>query len=215
MRLDKEERAVLRRETGTRYRLPLRLILIAALIAGVVSMVVFHAPHVVAGGKFGAFIDAPFLIIFGFPGYAPFVALFFLLKYLRARPLKKRLGFDPRKQNRAAGVIYCFDELRLTRAQLITGYGTDALRFPLRGLVASVQNTGATAGGNDDRRVHVTIKGPDANFVYSKAATTDSIDKDARQLAALLNYEASIVRAPLKKAQHTPQTEPSASEADA
>lgn len=101
---------------------------------------------------------------------------------------KKDFGFDPRKQNRAEGVIFWFHELRLTRTELIKGYEENAQRIPLQGLTASVR-TGQT--------VQITIEGPGTKFIYRNAFDARSNLRRAQQFAALLNYEASLQRAPL------------------
>jgi hypothetical protein len=170
------------------------VIVFAGMLTGVVSIVVgicvFGAPHGSAKGV---------ALIYGFPAYAPFVAFYSILRYTQIaavkKAVKKVLGFDPRKQNRAAGVIYHFYELRMTRTELIKGYGTGAPRIPLRGLTATVRDAGTSTG-----RVDITIKGPDTKLVYSM---TDSVlrgtTRNARQFANLLNYEASLLGAPPKK----------------
>jgi len=126
-----------------------------------------------------------------------FVALKLLLlafwcfaHYKQRAAVKKVVGFDPREHNRAEGVIYHFYELRITRTELIKGYGTGALRIPLHGLTATVTKTDT---------VDITIKGPGTKFVYSMP-----IDvlaglnlRRARQFAALLNYEAGLQGASL------------------
>jgi hypothetical protein len=108
------------------------------------------------------------------------------LYYNQRAAVKKVVGFNPRKQNRAEGVIFWFYELRITRAELIKGYEMNAQRIPLRGLTATVTETDT---------VDVTIKGPDTKFVYSMP---DDVlggfnPTRARQFAALLNYEAGRV----------------------
>jgi hypothetical protein len=103
--------------------------------------------------------------------------------------VRKLLGFDPREQNRAEGVIFCFYELRITRSELIRGYEKTAQRIPLRGLTAAVTKT---------RTVDIAIEGPDTKFVYSEpdGAAGGSNPREAQQFAALLNYEASLQTAP-------------------
>jgi hypothetical protein len=102
--------------------------------------------------------------------------------YQRRAALKKVVGFNPRKQNRKEGVIFAFYELRVTRTELIKGYGTGALRIPLQGLTAAITNTAT-----------VTIEGPGTKFAYRRGADDP---RRARQFAALLNYEASLRGAP-------------------
>ncbi len=110
--------------------------------------------------------------------------------YKQRAAIKKAVGFNPRKQNRAEGVIFWFYELRLTRAELIKGYEMNAQRIPLRGLTATVTET---------TTVDVTIEGPDTKFTYSKPDDVlgDFNPTRARQFAALLNYEAGLL-APAK-----------------
>jgi hypothetical protein len=110
--------------------------------------------------------------------------------YNQRAAVKKVVGFDPREHNRAEGVIYHFYELRITRAELIKGYGTGALRIPLQGLTAMVTKTDT---------VDITINGPGTKFIYSM--TIDVLAglnlRRARQFAALLNYEAGLQGASL------------------
>jgi hypothetical protein len=100
---------------------------------------------------------------------------------------KKVVDFNPRKQNRAQGVIFWFYELRITRTELIRGYEENAQRIPLRGLTATVV-TGQT--------VQIRIEGPDTKFVYRNAFDAEFNQTRALQFAALLNYEASLQGAP-------------------
>jgi hypothetical protein len=101
---------------------------------------------------------------------------------------KKVVDFNPRKQNRAQGVIFSFYELRITRTELIRGYEENAQRIPLQGLTATVV-TGQT--------VQIRIEGPDTKFVYRNAFDAEFNQTRALQFAALLNYEASLQGAPL------------------
>lgn len=200
--LDRKELAILRREGGP-WKWVAWLTVFAAVLAGFASMAVFHAPHPANGGSKGVFL------IYGAPGYAPFLVLFAILNYMRMAPAKKVLGFDPKKQNRAEDVVFWFCELRITRTELIKGYGPDAPRIPLRGLTATVENTGTKTDHVDDRRVDITINGPDTKFVYSAAANgvfSSFTASDARQFAALLNYEAGLLGAPQEKVQEKPRT---------
>jgi hypothetical protein len=86
------------------------------------------------------------------------LALWCFAYYKHRAAVKKLVGFDPREQNRAEGVIFWFHELRITRTELIKGYEENARRIPLRGLTAAVTKTDT---------VDITIKGPDTKFVYS------------------------------------------------
>ena len=96
-------------------------------------------------------------------------------------------------RNRAEGVIAEWARLRITPTELILGYGKNALRFPLAGLSAKVEGSGAQArsgrlGGNDNRRIHVIIEGPGTAIVRTKKArATYNGDAQARQFAATLN----------------------------
>jgi hypothetical protein len=51
-RRDKEEMALRRQEAGPGYKVALRLTMVAMVVGGFVSMVVFHAPQYI-GGKPG------------------------------------------------------------------------------------------------------------------------------------------------------------------
>ncbi len=94
-------------------------------------------------------------------------------------------------KRRAGVVITSFHGLRVTRTELIKGDGPDAPRVPLRGLSAKVESTGTKTEHHDDRRVHITIKGPDTDFVYSKEANSRSTNVQARRFAATLNHLAN------------------------
>jgi hypothetical protein len=110
--------------------------------------------------------------------------------------VKKFVGFDPRKQNRAKSVIFSFYELRITRTELIKGYEKNAQRIPLQGLTATVANT-------DTDTVDITIEGLDTKFVYWMEfdVLVGFNSRRARQFAALLNYEGSLLGARPKKVQ--------------
>jgi hypothetical protein len=131
--------------------------------------------------------------------YLLFFAVNCFLSYNQRAAVKKVVGFNPRKQNRAEGVIFWFYELRITRAELIKGYEMNAQRILLRGLTAAVTETDT---------IDVTIEGPNTKFVYSMP---DDVlggfnPTRARQFAALLNYEASLLGAPAKKVHEKPPT---------
>jgi hypothetical protein len=128
-----------------------------------------------------------------------FYLFYLMLYYKQIAAVKKVLGFDPTEQNRAEGVISHFYELRITKAELIKGYGKNAQRIALRGLTATVTKTDT---------VNITIKGPDTKFVYSKPYDVlfGFNPRRARQFAALLNYETSLQGAPPKKVQEKPPT---------
>jgi hypothetical protein len=109
------------------------------------------------------------------------------IRYYKHRAAAKKLvPFNPRELNRAQGVIFSFQELRLTRTELIRGYEENAQRIPLRGLTATVV-TGQT--------VQIRIEGPDTKFVYRNAFDAKFNQTRALQFAALLNYEASLLGA--------------------
>ncbi|HZU46350.1 MAG TPA: hypothetical protein VFA16_03685 [Mycobacterium sp.] len=130
-----------------------------------------------------------------FPPLGLILLLLVCFAYYKHRAaVKNVVGFDPREQNRADGVIYHFYELRITRTELIKGYGTGALRIPLRGLTATVTKTDT---------VDITIEGPDTKVVYSMPYDVIAGFNPwrARQFAALLNYEASHLGAPPKQLQ--------------
>lgn len=118
------------------------------------------------------------------------VLAFWCFAYYKHRvAVKKLVGFNPKELNRAEGVIFSLYELRLTKSELIKGYGDNALRIPLRGRTATVTKSDS---------VDITIKGPDTNLVcsipYDVLAGFNI--RRARQFAALLNYEASLQDTP-------------------
>ncbi|MGH3557711.1 MAG: hypothetical protein ACRDUT_03475 [Mycobacterium sp.] len=144
-----------------------------------------------------------------FPGLGLILFSLVCFSYYKHRAaVKKVVGFDPREQNRAEGVIYHFYELRITRTELIKGYGTGALRIPLQGLTATVTKTDT---------VDITIKGPDTKFVYSMPfdVLAGFNPWRARQFAALLNYEAGLLGAPQKMVQEKLPTTSGAPATDA
>jgi hypothetical protein len=131
--------------------------------------------------------------------YLLLLAVDCFLYFKQRAAVKKVVGFNPRKQNRAEGVIFWFYELRITRAELIKGYEMNAQRIPLRGLTATETETDT---------VDITIQGPDTKFVYSMPYGIQSgfNRTRARQFTALLNYEASVLGAPAKKVHEKPPT---------
>jgi hypothetical protein len=187
--LDKHEKKYTKGQVGALFW----AILICGIVAGLLSMLVLHAFRSGVNGK-GAFVIA------GFPGYAPFLALYAILRFAQSAALKKAvnnevLGIDPTEQNHADGVIFSFYELRLTRTELIRGYGPGTPRIPLYGLTATVRDSDSATG-----RVHVGINGPGTRFEYSVADTAlGGTTRDAKQFANLLNYEAALVDPPPKK----------------
>jgi hypothetical protein len=117
------------------------------------------------------------------------LALWCFAYYKHRAAIKKVVGFDPKEQNSAEGVIFSFYELRITRTELIKGYEKNAQRIRMRGLTAAVTKTDT---------VDITIKGPDVKFVYSMPydVLAGFNPRGARQFAALLNYEASRTPTP-------------------
>ena len=122
------------------------------------------------------------------------------IRYFKHRAAaKKVMRSNPKKQNRAEGVIFSFYELRITRSELIRGYKENAERIPLQGLTAEVTKTDT---------VDIAVKGPDTKFVYSMPydVVAGFNARRARQFAALLNYEASLQGAPPDNVEKLPAT---------
>jgi hypothetical protein len=89
----KKELAIRRQEAGTGYKVALRLTSVAAIAGGFVSMVAFHAP-LYLGGKLGFLLGGWLIVlIYGGPGFAPFAALYLILRY--HPPQKKVLDEQP------------------------------------------------------------------------------------------------------------------------
>jgi hypothetical protein len=65
-------------------------------------------------------------------------------------------------EDREDGVTARFNDLRLTPAELLDGYGRRKRRYPLAGLNASVSDTG---NGHRRSTVHLTISGPTTSIV--------------------------------------------------
>jgi hypothetical protein len=63
-----------------------------------------------------------------------------------------------RRRDRVDGVLMSWDDLRLTRNQLVVGSRRDAPRLPLTGLVAKVAVTDSPGDARDDHEVHLTIE---------------------------------------------------------
>lgn len=127
---------------------------------------------------------SPFVVADGGTGFGLLVLAAGCVDYFRRRAaLKNVVGFNPREQNRKEGVIFAFYELRITRTELIKGYGEGASRIPLHGLTAAIAN-----------RATIVIEGPGTKFAYRRGADDP---RRARQFAALLNYEAGLHDAPL------------------
>lgn len=146
------------------------------------------SPFVGGGGGGGGLVGLFFVTL------KLLVLVLWCFAYYRHRAaVKKVVGFNPRKQNRAEGVIFSFYELRISRTELIEGYQENARRIRLQGLTA-------TAARSDKADlVDVMIEGPDTKFVYSmpRDVLAGFNPRRARQFAALLNYEASLQGAPL------------------
>ena len=116
--------------------------------------------------------------------HVPAVFVPHAVRHCKDRAAAKTLvDFDPTKRNRADGVIFSFHGLRLTRTELIRGYGEHTQRIPLQGLSASL------VGGHT---VQIRIDGPGTMFFYRNAFDADFNQCRAQQFAALLNYEASL-----------------------
>jgi hypothetical protein len=157
----------------------------------------------VGGGGGGGLIGLVILLV-----KLLLIALWCFAYYKHRAAVKKVVGFDPREQNRAEGVISHFYELRITRAELIKGYEKNAQRIPLQGLTATVTKT---------HTVDITIKGPGTKFVYPMPhdVLAGLNIRRAQQFAALLNYEASLLGAPQKKVQEKPPTKSGAPQTEA
>ena len=158
--LDKKEMAVVRRAAGP-------------------------SPFVGGGGGGGGIVGAVFLVV-----RLLVLALWCFAYYKHRAAVKKVVGCNPKKPNRAEGVIFSFYELRITRTELIKGYEENTRRIRLQGLTATVTKTDT---------VDITIEGPGTKFVYPipHDALAGFNSRRARQFAALLNYEASLQGAPL------------------
>jgi hypothetical protein len=104
-----------------------------------------------------------------------------------------------RQRNAAGGVVMAWGEARMTSTELIDGYGGNAPRHPLAGLVALVSTSGGiekrtlmSADGQihgtskrDNTRVHLTIRGPRTALVYTGRGS--AVEAHARKFAAKLN----------------------------
>jgi len=91
-RRSKYELAMRRQEAGLWYQAALWLTAAAAAVGGLVSMFAFHIP---TGGAVGFFRLGRLLrvLIYGSPGFAPFLALYLILWY--NPPRKKRQEKPP------------------------------------------------------------------------------------------------------------------------
>jgi hypothetical protein len=146
------------------------------------------------GGGGGGLVGLIFLVL------KLLLLLFWCFAYLKHRAeVRKVVGFNPRQQNHAEGVIYHFYDLRITRTELIERYEENSPRIPLQGVTAAVTTSDT---------VDMSIEGPDTKFMYSMPhdAFVGLNLKRARQFAALLNYEANVQGAPPKKTPGAPQT---------
>lgn len=80
-RRDKEEMALRRQEAGPWYQLAVRLTMLAAMVGGLVSMLLLHAPRWLPGELgflFGGWLIA---LIYGGAGFFPFFVLYLVLWY--------------------------------------------------------------------------------------------------------------------------------------
>jgi hypothetical protein len=71
---------------------------------------------------------------------------------------RDRLEQWRRRRDRADGLLISWDDLRMTRSDLIVGSGRDAQKFPLRGLSAKVD---VTASPYQADEVHLIIVNAD------------------------------------------------------
>ena len=112
--------------------------------------------------------------------------------------------------DRVAGTLVRFDDLGLTRTQLLEGYGPSPTAHGLEGLRASVDSVGqlsrrvtltrvalvgvialALRKREDDRSVFLTIEGPSAAIVREIPVGSDRrVQRTARQFAAAINSAA-------------------------
>jgi hypothetical protein len=134
-----------------------------------------------------------------------------------------RAAEEKRKREEAAarnaqdvrdGVITVWENLRISKTQLIEGYTSNAPRHSLAGLTATVETSGTVivntytvhdgvrmnngqivgprfssrTSTSDERQVHVRIEGPQTGFVYTvKLKDNPKADTEAREFAAQLN----------------------------
>jgi hypothetical protein len=108
-----------------------------------------------------------------------FVGFYFASRRQLRAAAKEILGFDPRDQNVADGVIASFVQLRTTRTELINGYSPDAPRISLHGLSATVEDTAD--------RVQVTVEGPGTKLAYGVDAPSAAVRRQARAFTTVLN----------------------------
>lgn len=90
--------------------------------------------------------------------------------------------------NARDGVIAHWEGLRLTPTELIEGYGDNAVRHPLGGLTARVEDTRTRVGSRNERRIHVMVEGPNTTVIKARKVTAlYNGDASARKFAATLN----------------------------
>lgn len=94
------------------------------------------------------------------------------------------------RRDRADGVVITWAGLRLSRTELILGYGPDAAHMPLTGLHAAVVTTSGSPG-----QVHLTIDGHDP-AIHRYRPHSYGADTEARKLAMLLNVLGNHPAAP-------------------
>jgi hypothetical protein len=91
------------------------------------------------------------------------------------------------RANKRDGVVMDWEGLRFTRTELIEGYSQNALRHPLKGLTARVEDTGFHRGGANQHRIHVIVEGPSTAIVKSARSKSRFSDGQARKFVATLN----------------------------
>jgi hypothetical protein len=96
------------------------------------------------------------------------------------------LSFKARA-NKRDGVVMDREGLQFTRTELIEGYTQNALRHPLKGLTARVEDTGFHRGGPNQHRIHVIVEGPNTAIVKSARSKSRFSDGQARKFVATLN----------------------------
>lgn len=125
------------------------------------------------------------------------------------------LGVKQAKEDKADGVVASFRRLRMTSTELIEGRGANAVRHPLAGLSAQVEDSGtlnrritatrlltigvfalAARKKQDDREVFLTIEGPNTAILetVSLKQAKDAAVK-ARQFANQINLRSRQLEA--------------------
>ena len=85
------------------------------------------------------------------------------------------------RRDKADGVLASWAGLRLTRRELIMGYGADAAHIPLAGLQAAVVDSGSTP-----RRIQLSVAGQ-GTAIHRRQPYSEGASTEARKLALLLN----------------------------